>query len=177
MRTVSPVKSASGFRSRQQTHRDLRDQIGLEEEEVMNQVDVIASIEKKYRDELDLYTLLHCLCKEQQQAAKRGSTAEILRLAKEKEELMKKIRNLERDRVAGASLDPGSPQDESNSNGGPSERNRQAGSLRLRPANPQEPAILAVWRTRLRPEDPAHSFRRRWRPEQLHHAIAGIRIH
>lgn len=137
MRTVSPVKSASGFRSRQQTHRDLRDQIGLEEEEVMNQVDVIASIEKKYRDELDLYTLLHCLCKEQQQAAKRGSTAEILRLAKEKEELMKRIRNLEREiESLRASLDPGSPQDESNSNGGPSERNRQAGSLRLRPARP-----------------------------------------
>lgn len=61
----------------------------------MHQVDVIASIEQKYRDELDLYSLLHCLCKEQHQAARRGSTAEVLRLTRAKEELMAKIEGLE----------------------------------------------------------------------------------
>lgn len=103
----------------------------------MHQVDVIAAMEKKYRDELDLYSMLHCLCKEQQQAAKRGSTAEILRLEREKEGLMSKIRNLEREiESLRASLNSSSPQAESSSDGGSSERGRQAGVLRLRPAPP-----------------------------------------
>ncbi|NLU40669.1 MAG: hypothetical protein GXX08_00505 [Firmicutes bacterium] len=103
----------------------------------MHQVDVITAIEKKYRDELDLYSLLHCLCREQQQAAKRGSTAEILRLEREKEGLMNQIRKLEREiESLRATLIRSSPQAESNQDGGSSDTNRQANVLRLRPAPP-----------------------------------------
>jgi hypothetical protein len=101
----------------------------------MRQVDVIAAIEKKYREELDLYSLLHCLCREQQQAAKRGSTAEILHLEREKEGLMNKIRDLEREiESLRASLIPSSPPAESSSDGGASKSNRQANMPQLRPA-------------------------------------------
>lgn len=61
----------------------------------MSRSDIIERMESKYRDELDLYRILHGVCLEQKRAAEDGLVEEVVRLARVKSELMKQINALE----------------------------------------------------------------------------------
>lgn len=61
----------------------------------MPHVEIIASIERKYKDELSLYGALHALCQQQEHAMREGLAEEVLRLKRAKQELMRQINALE----------------------------------------------------------------------------------
>lgn len=61
----------------------------------MSRNDIIDLMERKYRDELDLYRVLYSICVEQEHAIRRDSVEDVIRLARAKAEVMKQIRELE----------------------------------------------------------------------------------
>lgn len=61
----------------------------------MSRDEIVRRMESKYRDELDLYRVLHGVCLEQHRAAKNGQMKEVVRLSQVKSDLMKQISALE----------------------------------------------------------------------------------